>query len=443
MSRFKHAAVAALIAFSGAAALSMPAWADAALDNEIRQTHAQLMQNPGNVDLTYRYAQMLVKAGDFEGAVSALEGLLLINPNQPRLRLEIGVLYVRMGNYATAKAYLQRALESPNVPPDIRTRLEAYIREIDKNSSRHHFTGSITAGLRYETNANLAPESGIIILRGVEAFNAQKQRSDFSALVTGRFVHTYDFKTNDETTWVTTGVGYFSRYTRTEQSNIMLGEMTTGPRFRVIQGTSPGLYIRPYVTGLLIGVNDEFYAGGIGGGVDVSVPFGDRWAVEATYQGRWRNYEDISTSPSANLQTGFEQMLRGRVGYRVDSDLTLLGEISGRYIDARVKYFDYYEIGIAATATWDYPALFNLTQRRWNLTGTIGYYHRDYQGADPLVHPTSKRREDELRVGLANIVRLDDNWMVVQQVDYLTIIGNLPTYDRHDFAVTLGVRYRF
>ncbi|MGE0736083.1 MAG: tetratricopeptide repeat protein [Alphaproteobacteria bacterium] len=435
--------MAALIAFFGTAGVSATARADDALDNEIKQTHAQLMRNPGNIELTYKYAQLMVKAGDFEGAVSALEGLLLINPNQPRLRLEIGVLYLRMGNYATAKAYLQRALESPDVPADIRTRIEAYIGEIDKRAGRHSFTGSITTGMRYETNANLAPESSTIVLRGVEAFNSVKRRDDFSAIVSGRFVHTYDFKTNDETTWVTTGVGYFSRYARTEQSNILLGEVTSGPRFCVVQGTSPGLYVRPYVTGNLIGVNDEFYGSAIGGGVDVSMPYGDRWAFEATYQGRWLNYEDISVSPSASLQTGYDHMLRGRAGVRVDSDLTLLGELSGRYKDAKVKYYDYYEIGIAATATWDYPAPFNLTQRRWNVTGSVGYYHRDYQGADPAVHPTSKRREDELRLGLANIVRLDDHWMVVQQVDYMIVTGNLSTYDRNDFAVTLGVRYRF
>ena len=41
----------------------------------------QLLKDPKNVDLTFRYAQAAVKSGNIEGAISSLERLLLLDRN--------------------------------------------------------------------------------------------------------------------------------------------------------------------------------------------------------------------------------------------------------------------------------------------------------------------------------------------------------------------------
>ena len=43
--------------------------------------------------------------------------MLLVDPNLPRVRLELGALYFRLGSFEIARTYLESALAAPNVPP--------------------------------------------------------------------------------------------------------------------------------------------------------------------------------------------------------------------------------------------------------------------------------------------------------------------------------------
>ena len=67
--------------------------------------------------LTFAYADVSAKLGDNEAAVSALERMLLFNPNLPRVQLELGALYFRMGS-VRAVAHLFR--KSPGRQPAAR-----------------------------------------------------------------------------------------------------------------------------------------------------------------------------------------------------------------------------------------------------------------------------------------------------------------------------------
>ena len=52
----------------------------------------QMLKQPANLDVLFKFATLASQTGDLEGAVSALERMLLIDPNLPRVRLELGVL---------------------------------------------------------------------------------------------------------------------------------------------------------------------------------------------------------------------------------------------------------------------------------------------------------------------------------------------------------------
>jgi Flp pilus assembly protein TadD len=55
--------------------------------------------------------------GDIEGAISALERLLLIDANQPEVKLELGVLYYRLGSKEAALTSLEGALLAAGARP--------------------------------------------------------------------------------------------------------------------------------------------------------------------------------------------------------------------------------------------------------------------------------------------------------------------------------------
>ncbi len=426
-----------------AAGLGAPAAAqsvDPALQAEIQSVFQELFRDPGNAGLTYRYAQLQIQAGNYEAAVAALERLLLVAPNAPVLQYELGVLYYRMGSYEAARTYLTQAQASPDTPPEIKQRIAAFLQDADRRTSRHQFTGSVTVGARYQTNANLAANSRTVQASGVIVNSPDEPRDDFSAIVLGRLTHVYDFRTNDQTAWVSNVLLYGSRYADTSTANLFLGEIYTGPRFQFLPRWRPGATIRPYFITNMVGLDDESYSYTFGGGLDLSVPFGTRWAVELSYQFRSIEYNNTSSQPTASILTGNENLLRSRLVYQVTPGSAILGELSGRFVDTRSSSFDFDEFGVGVTYTQDYRAF---GSRPWNITGSFNFYRRNYDAPDPVVSPTVSRRENEYRLSLANVIPIAENWFLVQQVDGLIIDGNLPNYDRRDLSVTVAVRWRF
>jgi Flp pilus assembly protein TadD len=58
-----------------------------------------MLQDPSNLDVAFEYASLSSQVGDYEAAVSTLERMLIFAPNTPRLQLELGILYYRLGSY--------------------------------------------------------------------------------------------------------------------------------------------------------------------------------------------------------------------------------------------------------------------------------------------------------------------------------------------------------
>ena len=148
---------AALVAALAVSSISAQAQQTQNVDPAAQQQYDEAFQavfaDPGNLDKTFRFAELAVQIGNFEAAISALERMLLINPNLPRVWLELGVLYFRPGSYQVAKTYLDRAVEGENVPDEVRQRVETFLAEIEKRLSRHQFSGSVFGGIRYQSPA--------------------------------------------------------------------------------------------------------------------------------------------------------------------------------------------------------------------------------------------------------------------------------------------------
>jgi tetratricopeptide (TPR) repeat protein len=108
----------------------------------------QMLRNPDNLDVAFAYADVSARLGDCEAAVSALERMLLFNPNLPRVQLELGGLYFRMGSYDLACAYFDKAAAA-NPPAAVRRRIDDYLAQIDKAQSRHRVSGYLFFGARH------------------------------------------------------------------------------------------------------------------------------------------------------------------------------------------------------------------------------------------------------------------------------------------------------
>ncbi len=87
------------------------------------------LRKPIDPPTLVRYAEAAIKIGDLEGAIAALERLLLVDAENPEVQLELGVLYFRLGSMEAAKSYLQAVSGSRRASPEQKSKADSFIKE--------------------------------------------------------------------------------------------------------------------------------------------------------------------------------------------------------------------------------------------------------------------------------------------------------------------------
>ena len=90
----------------------------------------QTLQKPADPATLVAFAEIAIQIGDLEGAISAMDRLLLIDGDQPEVKLELGVLYFRLGSFGAAKPYLEEAQASKKASERVKERAAAFLKEI-------------------------------------------------------------------------------------------------------------------------------------------------------------------------------------------------------------------------------------------------------------------------------------------------------------------------
>ena len=211
-------------------------------DSAFRETLAK----PADLDVLFRFATLAAQTGDLEGAISALERMLLIEPDLPRVRLELGVLYYRLASYEVARTYFEAALKAPNVPPDVRAKAEQFLSDAISKQNPSHFSGETFFGWRYQSNANLGPSTSNVLLFGQTANLNQSAVGlpDWGIVTSAQFRHVYDFGRQDKSALETALTVYANRQFTQSQANVTLIDFTTGPRFQIFADSFKDVTLR-------------------------------------------------------------------------------------------------------------------------------------------------------------------------------------------------------
>ena len=262
-----------------------------------------MLARPDDLDAAFEYAALSAQVGDLEAAISTLERMLIFAPGLPRLQLELGVLYYRMGAFETARLYFEGAVAGADVPPEVKSKVDEYLAGIDGATETTRFTGQVRAGIRYQTNANRAPTDSVILLNDVPFVlsGASLGSPDGNVYASGVFHVSHALPTQGdllELDLVTYGSKQFER----DELDVALAELTFGPAFDLgrfgIENAAIGVY--GIASGVVLG--GDFYSSGIGAGSRIVVrPNPSTWLLGAL-EYRWKDYENSDTSPAAELR---------------------------------------------------------------------------------------------------------------------------------------------
>ena len=162
--------------------LTDPAELAAALQ-EKEEVFKQLFKDPTNLSLLFKYANLSILVGDLEGAIGVFEQMLIYDSELPRIRLELGVLYFRLGAYALANNYLKSVKEF-DPPPEVAAKVDKFLEAIVSAEEPFQWQQNLSVGFKRTTNGNSGINSDFIEI-GDFLFDVDpesKRQSDRSSL---------------------------------------------------------------------------------------------------------------------------------------------------------------------------------------------------------------------------------------------------------------------
>lgn len=206
---------------------------------------------PSNPEVHFYVGLCALELRDYNSALAAFERVLILNPSHTRTHLELARTYYEMKSYELANIQLNTALKGA-LPENVKQSVMGFKARIDDQLTRHFFSGALSVGVGYDSNAN--NDIGNIQFI-VPSFNVtvpgNTAKSDTFLSSSLYLNHLYDMGEKGDWALETSGIAYGKLNNNFHSNNVSLVSMTTKPTFTQER----------YKVGLPIGI-DKVYLDG-------------------------------------------------------------------------------------------------------------------------------------------------------------------------------------
>ena len=429
-------AVAACVLTAGMASAQAPV-----LSEERAALFEAMRAAPADLDLMFAFAALSMQEGDTEAAISTLERMLIFNPDLPRVKLELGAAYFRLGAWDVAQFYFEDALRS-DPPEEVRTQVQAFLSQIERRSAPHRWSGFLSLGPVWSSNANLGPQDREIRVAdfpgGVGIVDPSAEPGDsFGIRLGAGLTHAWDLGRPNEDAWITSlgygGIRYFSEST----GDYDAVDLATGPRLS-LDGEQFGATIRPMaLAGFTRADDSPLYAYG-GAGVELSQPLNPGTTAFGSLIATWRSFGEEDEDFD-----GLYGQLSGGLAHALDPLTTLRGAIFVETDRTDADYNANVEAGLrlSVTRAIAVPGAGDMLAGPLALSGFGQLSRRVFDEADPAVDPGTTRRDTDWRLGARLFAPVTVRSGLAFDAGWFERASNLPNYDLDNIEV--GVSYVF
>ncbi len=406
----------------------------------------RLLEKPNDLDAAFRYASIQSDLGDYEAAIGALERMLYYNPDLPRVKLELGVLYFHLHSYEMARSYFNAVLAYKDLPEDVRAEVITYNEAVDRVLSTNQFSAFGQVGLRYQSNANAGPESSTVFALGQNALLSPQfqQTPDWNAFGLATAHYFYDFGDQRGDGWEADLVTYYSQQFKVTSLNLGLVELQTGPRIGLNGYGGPSIH--PYALGNAMTLGNADYLSTLGGGIALRWPVNESLTIAPGFEYRDRWFYNSDNYPTAAGQTGGEWIGYAFGSGLVSAKLGLNWQARLALADANASYepYAFHDVSFDVSLPYSFTApQWAQTGSLWALTPSAGFSYTPYAEPDPLVNPDVTRVDRQWRVGLTLDTTFFQRLGFTTNVQYLHTNSTIPNYRMQNFIVSAGPTIRF
>ena len=132
---------------------------------ERQRVFDSIIDDPTNLENLFNYANLSILVGDLEAAIGIFEQMLIYKPDLPRIKLELGVLYFRLGAYASAKRYLDD-IENYDPPKEVKEKVKVFLEQIENETKLFKTQSVLSFGMGLSGNANAGLDTDVVTVVG-------------------------------------------------------------------------------------------------------------------------------------------------------------------------------------------------------------------------------------------------------------------------------------
>src|SRR5665213_2170241 len=408
---------------------------------------SQMLRDPTNIDLTLRYARVATELHDYEAAITALERLLFFNPTLARPRLELGVLYYRLGSYAQARIYLEQAQASADVPPDSAALISQYLEDIGNRDKTQRFSADVFTGILSETHANFGPTGSNVLVGGltIPLPSQFTKKADQSWATSGNAVYSYDLDDQDDTTIDVTGRGFFDRHFRVHDLDLVALETTVGPRTSLATWWLEGFSFHPYAIGDYVHLGPDPLYHAFGGGLEIDRKITPAISVSAIYEGRDQHFYSTTFRPTVGDLSGVQNAISFQGTFRFGGNQAVSALVGFADDSTRQPFQDNRQFVATLGYQIAYAAPFDIipSPSSWTTNAYVTKSVYRYGGPDPLIDPNTTRRDDVWRLSLVQSVPVTNRLGLDLQLQYDRVDSTLVNFSYNNFTVLFGPQFHF
>ncbi|MEG6509727.1 surface lipoprotein assembly modifier [Methyloligella sp. 2.7D] len=403
----------------------------------------QMLERPNDLDLAFQYVELSEAAGDYEGAVTTLERMLIFSPNTPQLQLKTGLLYYKLGAYETSRSYLEQTLSNPATPPDVAKTVRLYLEQLSLSVEPAPFEAQIFSALRWESNANAGPASRTVTLNGLP-FTIDEQssgQSDWSSLNVGTVHYSYDRERQGDT-FDFDFLAYSSTHFELSDVDLNVLEVTAGPSYNLRRfGVNNGrLYV--YAIGDLTYLGGDYYFGAPGAGTRLYTFANERSLLDVRLETRYRDFQNSNELPTNSLWTGWQTRATTTYSYFLSPGVILTVEGQAQREAADADFYANWQIALTAGLAWSFES--PLPNNRFPWTWQIGasVIAREYDAPDYTIS-TETEEDDTFWGRTALIIPVAETWSIIPQLEYRKQNSNYDIRNFDDLSTLVGIQKRF
>lgn len=434
----RHLAVAALLALPAVAA------AQEAPGSEAPITLDQVLADPDNLDLSYRYAEQRAAAGDLLAAAAALERILILRPDTVGPRLFYAFTLYRLGDFAQAAEQLE-IVRRADLSPEDRELVETYLARAQRRTGPFLGIARLSAGARFDSNVNGAPDSNQGLVLGANADLVTKKQPDVGLLLQGDVDLRYDPGWASGSTLF--GRAYFFTDNKLqEQSQTFAGVGGSLGATLIVAGyeIEPSLVVSQ-------GFADyDNYVLATGGDLQARRTMSRLWDLRGSASAVYENYHAVEADTDAEQRDGPRAGLGVGATIRLLPQQELLLDLGYEHKDADAGYFTYWRV--QGDVRYDF---FLGGGQFVRLAGQVRY--DDYDQPDPLIDPGTTRQDTWLRARVTYGITLADLFALVGvrlptiardlgagfSVEYLKRFSTINNYEFSNFGAEMLITQTF